>query len=144
MAPDMHNASSGGVMQKWIVLVVAGAVITLPIRLRAADGAIVAVGCVNRAAQNGSMTGTAVAAPAAPDTAGPIANSATLTNQFMLNGATPPDATNAQKATATAGQTATTPGAPASYVLDAARAQLEPHVGHLVEVTGTLLPLAGT
>src|SRR5471030_2536838 len=91
-----------------------------------------------------AVSGVAVAAPATPDTAGTIANSAALTNQFMLNGATSPDATNAQKATAAAGQTATKPGAPVSYVLDVARAEIEAHVGHRVEVTGTLLPLAST
>ena len=131
-------------MQKWIVLAIVGTAIALTSTLHAADSPIVAVGCVNRAAQSGSMTATAVAAPATPDTAGTIANSATLTNQFMLNGATLPDATNAQKATAAAGQTATKPGAPASYVLDVARADIEPHVGHRVEVTGMLLPLAST
>ena len=82
-------------MQKHIVPAILGAAIALTAlttTLRAVDTPIVAVGCVNRAAQNGSMTASAVAPPATPDTAGTIANNATLTNEFMLNGATTPNA----------------------------------------------------
>jgi hypothetical protein len=144
MALVMHNASPGGFMQKSVILAVAAVAIALASTLRAADGPIIAVGCVNRAAQSGSMTATAVAPPATPDTAGAIANAATLTNEFMLNGATSPDATDAARAAAAAGLATTMPGAPVSYVLDVPRSQVEPHVGHRVEVTGTLLPLAST
>src|SRR5476649_254004 len=70
--------------------------------LYAADAGIpiVTVGCVNRAAQNGSMRGTANAPPATADTAGALANSAALTNSFMLNGATSPDASDEVRAQA--------------------------------------------
>lgn len=92
--------------------------------LRAADepnASIVAVGRVNRAAQNGSMTGTAVAAPATSNAAATLGNTAPLTNQFMLNGATPPEATNAALAKAISGQP--TNALETSYVLNVARSE---------------------
>jgi hypothetical protein len=144
MALDMQLQSPEASMRKGLVLLVVGTAITLTTTLHAADRPIIAVGCVNRAAQSGSMTATAVAPPATSDTAGTIANTATLTNEFMLNGATSPEATDAARAAAAAGLATTSPGAPVSYVLDVRRSQIEPHVGHRIEVTGTLLPLAGT
>jgi hypothetical protein len=98
---------------------------------------IVTVGCVNRAAQNGSMSGTAAAPPATADTAGALANSSALTNSFMLNGATSPDASGEVRALAASDHPPT--ARQASYVLDGTRADIEPHMGHRVEVTGTLL-----
>ena len=98
---------------------------------------IVTVGCVNRAAQNGSMSGTAAAPPATPDTAGALANSSALTNSFMLNGATSPDASAEVRAQAASDHP---PAArETAYVLDGTRADIERHMGHRVEVTGTLL-----
>jgi hypothetical protein len=97
----------------------------------------VAVGCVNRAAQNGSVAGTAVVQPATPETAGTLANSSEPTNGFMLNGATEPDASDDARALASSGRPSTAPEA--AYVLDGTRSELALHEGHRVEVTGTLL-----
>jgi hypothetical protein len=98
---------------------------------------IVAVGCVNRSSQNGSMTGTAVAPPATPETAGRLANSSELTNSFVLNGATQPDASDEARALASSDRPST--ARQATYVLDGTRSEIEHHVGNRVEVTGTLL-----
>jgi hypothetical protein len=98
---------------------------------------IVAVGCINRAAPNGSIAGTAVMPPATPETAGTLANSTESTNGFMLNGATQPDASEEARALASSDRPSTAPKA--AYVLDGTRSELELHAGHRVEVTGTLL-----
>ena len=97
---------------------------------------IVAVGCVNRAPQTGSVGGSAGVPPAPPSRADVLANSSEPLNVFMLNGATPPDANEEARTRAAAGQ----PPAelPASYVLDGNRAEFEKHLGHRVEVTGHL------
>jgi hypothetical protein len=70
--------------------------------------------------------------PTTPNRAGVLANSNEPTDAILLNGATPPRA----------GSEATTHDAaatvPVSYVLDGSLRDLEPHLGHHVEVTGTL------
>ena len=60
----------------------------------ASDRDIVAVGCVNRATPTGSLAAAPGVAPATPNTAGALANSADdPTNAFVLKGATTPEAT---------------------------------------------------
>jgi hypothetical protein len=100
--------------------------------------AITAIGCINRATPNGSVGGTAGLPPAPPAMAGVLANSSELTNVFLLNGATPPDASKATRARAATGHT---PAAvPTVYVLNGKAQDFEVHLGHRVEVIGTLLP----
>ena len=96
-----------------------------------------AVGCINRAGQSGSIGGTAGMRPATPATAGVLANSSDPTNVFMLNGATLPDSTKETRAHAAAGHPPT--ALPAAYVLDGKAQDFEAHLGHRVEVTGTLV-----
>jgi hypothetical protein len=93
---------------------------------------IKASGCVNRAVNNGSLAGGPGVPPTTPNRAAVLANSNEPTDVILLNGATPPRASGE----------AATPGAaatmPVSYVLDGPLRDLEPHLGHQVEVTGTL------
>ena len=95
---------------------------------------IVAVGCVNRAPQTGSVGGTAGVPPAPPSRADVLANSSEPLNVFMLNGATPPEASAEARTRAAAGQQPSE--LPTSYVLDGNRTDIESHLGHRVEVTG--------
>lgn len=98
---------------------------------------IVAVGCVNRAAQTGSLAAAPGVAPATPATAGALANSVQdPTNTFVLKGATPPDATEETRTLVAAGRPPAT--GLTTYMLDGARQDLEKHAGHRVEVRGTL------
>ena len=97
----------------------------------------VAIGCINRAAQSGSIGGTAGIPPATPATAGTLANSSDPTNVFMLNGATASEATKGTRGEAAAGHSPAV--LPTAYVLDGKSADFAVHLGHRVEVTGTLL-----
>lgn len=94
-------------------------------------GPIAAVGCVARAVADGSLTGSPGVPPAPPNTAPTLANSAEPTGALLLNDATLPGA-----ATGTTGSAAAE--APRSFQLDGATSELEHHVGHQVEVKGTL------
>ena len=93
---------------------------------------ITATGCGNRAVNNGSLAGGPGVPPTTPNRAAVLANSNEPTDVILLNGATPP---RPNSETATHGAAAT---APISYVLDGSLRDLEPHLGHQVEVTGTL------
>jgi hypothetical protein len=97
---------------------------------------IVAVGCVNRAPQTGSVGGSPGVPPAPPSRADVLANSSEPLNVFMLNGATAPDATEDTRARAATGQSPAE--LPTAYVLDGNRQDIESHLGHRVEVTGLL------
>lgn len=98
--------------------------------------AIVTVGCINRARQNGSLAGGPGVPPATSATAPNLANSEALTGALLLRGATAANATDETRTRAAAGD-AVRP-APVTYVLDGLRQELDRHVGHQVEVTGTL------
>ncbi len=98
--------------------------------------AIVTVGCVNRAEQTGSPAGAPGVPPASPAKAPELANTQELTGALLLNFATAPNATDEAKTRATAGDSVRT--AAVTYVLDGLRPELERHLGHQVEVTGTL------
>lgn len=98
--------------------------------------AIQTAGCINQAQHNGSIEGSTGVPPTPPNAAPAAANSGTLTGAFVLNGATPP--ASERDSRATKGDTLT------SYVLEGARSLIEPHVGHQVEVTGTLVELPAT
>ena len=89
----------------------------------------VAVGCVAHAVHDGSLTGSPGVPPATPNTAPVLANSSEPTGAYVLNGATPP----------AAAATGTAAAKPFAYALDGSAQQLQPHVGHRVEVTGRLV-----
>jgi hypothetical protein len=95
----------------------------------------VAVGCLARAVNDGSVAGSPGVPPAPPNIAPVLANSSEPTGAFTLTGATTPSpARGAETKVATA-----TPIAPRTFVLDGESRQLEAHVGHRVEVTGRLV-----
>jgi hypothetical protein len=93
---------------------------------------IVVEGCINRAQQDGSLAGSPGVPPASTSTAPQLANSSEPTNTFLLNGATAPEPNVKPDAAGAA------PAITHSYVLDGTREELERHLGHHVEVTGTL------
>jgi hypothetical protein len=81
---------------------------------------------------NGSLAGGDGVPPTTPNRAAVLANSNEPTDVILLNGATPP---RASSEAATHDPAATVP---VSYVLDGSLRDLEPYLGHQVEVTGTL------
>jgi hypothetical protein len=96
--------------------------------------AFIAVGCVNRATQNGSLAATPGVPPATPAAADDLANSNAPTGALLLTGVVP--SLPNSSAGAPTQQRSSEP--PRSYVLDGARDELESHVGQQLEVTGTL------
>jgi hypothetical protein len=80
---------------------------------------IMVEGCIQRGTSGSAATGTSGSSASAP-------------SAFMLTSAMKP-----------AGSTASTPIA-SSYRLDAVDSKLSPHVGHKVEISGTLQPATGT
>ena len=95
------------------------------------SGPITAVGCVNRAVTDGSLTGSPGVTPAPPNDAPTLANTAETTGAFLLNNATIPGSPQ--------GTTGSTdPDRPRSFQLDGVTGEFERHVGHQVEVKGTL------
>jgi hypothetical protein len=120
-----------------------------------ASSAIVVQGCLQNADHSGSLGGTPVGTSATPDNAGDIANNPELPPYFILTGARAPGRVNAPStgtAIGTAGtaRTRTADGtvtsdradsdAPRTYALIGNQNELATHNGHLVEVTGTLVP----
>ena len=78
-------------------------------------------GCIERSSASSSPTGTS-------GTAG--ASSASSETKFILN--------TAPSSSSTAGTSGTASASAKSYRLDADDSQLTPHVGHKVEITGTV------
>lgn len=116
-------------------LVVSGALsllVSVSVAAQSNGPSITASGCVNRAVNNGSLAGGPGVPPTTPNRAAVLANSNEPTDMILLNGATPPRASS-EAATHDAAATV-----PVSYVLDGSLRDLEPHLGHQVEVTGTL------
>lgn len=103
-----------------------------PVGAQSNGQSITATGCVNRAVNNGSLAGGPGVPPTTPNRAGVLANSNEPTDVILLNGATPPTAASQAAAHDAAN------ALPASYVLDGSLRDLEPHLGHQVEVTGTV------
>jgi hypothetical protein len=89
------------------------------------DKTITVTGCVERAQQSQSPTGTS---GSTTDTAGGASSGFILTNTAIS-----PDAT-----AGTSGSATTSASAAPQYRLDYDDAKLTPHVGHKVEVTGTV------
>jgi hypothetical protein len=113
-----------------------GAVLSLlgsgSISAQSTGPSVTASGCVNRALNNGSLAGGPGVPPTTPNRAAVLANSNEPTGVILLNGATPPRPSG-EAATHDAAATV-----PLSYVLDGSLRDLEPHLGHQVEVTGSL------
>jgi hypothetical protein len=83
-------------------------------------------GCVERAQRDGSLSVATDGTTATPNSAPIEANSGELVNSFHLKDATPVDDK------AATGRT--------EYVLQGSTSELAKHVGHSVEIAGTLLP----
>jgi hypothetical protein len=83
-------------------------------------------GCVHRAQRDGTLSATATGRTATPNTAGTEANSGKLVDAFTLKDATPVNDL------ANTGRT--------EYALQGSAAELAKHVGHRVEIAGSLLP----
>jgi len=83
-------------------------------------------GCVERAQRDGSLAITATVTTATPNTAPAEANSGELVNAFRLKDATPVGVKEANDRT--------------EYALQGQGSELARHVGHRVEVVGSLLP----
>lgn len=91
---------------------------------------VVAVGCVSRAVTDGSLSGSPGVPPASPNDAARLANSSEPTGAFLLNDAAIPAVAHVPSETS--------PAPKRSFQLDAKSAEVEPHLGHKVEVTGTI------
>ena len=83
-------------------------------------------GCVQRAQRDGSLSATAAGTTATPNTAPTEANSGEMVNAFTLK-----DATSVGEK-ASSGRT--------EYALQGNGSELAKHVGHRVEIAGSLLP----
>ena len=97
----------------------------------ATDGQVVAIGCIARAVTDGSLAGSPGVPPASPNTAPIVANSPEPTGVYLLNNATTPAETRGTTGDATASQ-------PRSFQLDGTNADFDRHVGHQVEIAGTV------
>jgi len=97
----------------------------------AAGGPITVVGCVARAVNNGSLSGSPGVPPASPNAAPTLANSSEPTGLLVLNNAVIQGVAKAADASDGAGR-------PRSFELNGSTAELERQVGHRVEVSGTL------
>jgi len=90
-------------------------------------GPVSVTGCLQRNDNSGTLDSTIPESTATPETAPVLANSGEPAPGFQLAGATP------------------LPGSPKSapltvYVLNGSEAQLSKHLGHRIEVTGTVIP----
>lgn len=97
---------------------------------------VIVVGCIGQAVNDGSLGGSPGVPPSAPATAGTLANSAQPTGIYLLNGATPPDASADLREKAALGRP--TREGSVTYELEGQQAELQRHAGRLVEVTGVL------
>ena len=97
----------------------------------ATDNQVVAIGCVARAVTDGSLAGSPGVPPASPNTAPIVANSPEPTGIYLLNNATTPTETRGTTGDATASQ-------PRSFQLDGTNAEFDRHVGHQVQIAGTV------
>jgi hypothetical protein len=93
-------------------------------------------GCLQRAQRDGSVGGTIVGTSASPSTADDEANSSVMVNRFLLADAAETSSNaNPTTPTGTAGRVERT-----TFGLSGHEADLEPHTGARVEVTGTVTP----
>lgn len=89
---------------------------------------VIVTGCLARAIHDGSLAGSPGVPPASPNTAPTLANSSEPTSAFVLNGAIVKSATAAK---------------PRTFTLDGGSQPLDAHVGHRMEVTGTIVRAYG-
>jgi hypothetical protein len=97
---------------------------------------ILVAGCLNRPSQNGSLAASPGVQPATPATSDQLANLSVPTDAFVLNGATTRVARSSRGERS--GVQKASPPRLESYVLHGARDQLAAHLGHQVEVNGTV------
>ena len=112
--------------------------ISLSAQTTPAPGSTVTItGCVSQAQRDGSLGPKATGVTATPETAASEANNPTPTNRYVLNSATP---TDANRAAADKPPAKGTPSRQTSYALRGHEQELANHVGHRVEITGSLMP----
>ena len=103
-----------------------------------AGRSIVTIGCVSQAVSDGSLAGSPGVPPATPATAPALANSGQPTGALLLTGALPDDASDELRAEARAGRPPSSRVPRTTYVLDTGQVEVSKHVGHWMEVEGTL------
>jgi hypothetical protein len=97
---------------------------------------VVAVGCLNRAVQEGSPSGAPGVPPPPPEAIPNQVNSPQPTGVLVLNGARLTQDQQGQKDTSSvAGQVMPKP---ATFMLEGMGPELERHLGHHLQVSGTL------
>jgi hypothetical protein len=115
----------------------------------APGGSVTITGCVQRGEADGSLAGTALGTSVPPADAGPTANVNPAVG-FMLTDATP--VSSAARSGGRGGAAVGTGGAAGSdsgvnrtsYALEGAADELTKHLGHRMEVTGTIAPVAAS
>jgi hypothetical protein len=91
-------------------------------------------GCVERAQRDGSLSLTAAGTTATPNTAATESNSGDMVDAFRLTNATPIIMGAGRRAPSSARSTRT------AYALQGFGQELAAHVGHRVQIIGSLLP----
>jgi hypothetical protein len=109
-----------------IAVIILGSSLTASAQMPAGETVSVR-GCVTRVQRDGTLSATGTARTATPDTASTEANSGETIEAFTLKDATTP-----------VGQKKTT--GRTEYALQGSGAELAKHLGHRVEITGSLLP----
>ena len=111
---------------------------TPPAPTPAPTASISVTGCVAQTQRDGSLAAKATGTQATPETAATEANNPDPTNRYQLVDATPltADGRPADTPSATAG------GKPerTTYALRGQEKELAKHMGHRVEITGSLMP----
>jgi hypothetical protein len=102
---------------------------------------IVTIGCVSQAVPDGSLAGSPGVPPATPASAPTLANSGQPTGALLLTGALSDDASEDVRAAAKDGRATTSRSPAMTYVLDGGPAEMSKHLGHWIEVDGTLTVL---
>ena len=118
-------------------LVIASASISAQTPPGAQKATIAVAGCVAPAQRDGSLGSKATLTPPAPENAANEANNPEPTGRFMLLDAVP---VNPPAESAASGKTTTQTRT--AYALRGREQELAKHVGHRIEITGTLLPPA--
>ena len=110
---------------------------TTPTPTPAPTPSISVTGCVAQTQRDGSLAAKATGTQATPETAATEANNPDPTNRYQLVDATPltADGRLADTPSAIAGKPKRT-----SYALRGQEKELAKHMGHRVEITGSLMP----
>jgi hypothetical protein len=95
-------------------------------------------GCVERAQRDGSLSLTAAGTTATPNTAATEGNSGVMVDAFRLTNATPIIMGAGRRAPSSARSTESSTRT--AYALQGSGQELAAHVGHRVQIIGSLLP----